>query len=330
MAAAPPPLAAIVGPTASGKSALALRLARARGGEVVSCDSLQVYRGLDIGSAKPTPEERRQVRHHLVDVAEPEQAFSAAAYVRLAREALAEIARRGALPVVAGGTGLYLRALLVGLFEGPSRDAPLRQRFSAIAERHGELRLHRLLAAVDPAAAGRIHPRDRVRTVRALEVYWTTRRPISEHQAATRGGLSGFRVGVFGLRPPRAKLRQSVERRTRGMLERGLLDEVRALLARGLSPELSPLRAIGYRQAVAVVRGELAVEAAEAAIVTETMRYAKRQMTWFRHQQPGVSWFEDPEAAYQAIIEWLDRPGADPGGLGGPKDPPGHGRQTRP
>ncbi|HVO12104.1 MAG TPA: tRNA (adenosine(37)-N6)-dimethylallyltransferase MiaA [Vicinamibacteria bacterium] len=319
MAPAAPPLAAIVGPTASGKSALALRLARARGGEIVSCDSLQVYRGLDVGSAKATAEERREVRHHLVDVAEPEEVFSAAEYVRLARAALSEIAARGALPILAGGTGLYLRALLLGLFEGPSRDARLRRRLEAIADRHGERRLHRLLAKVDPTAAGRIHPHDRVRTVRALEVYWTSRRPISAQQAATTGGLSGFRVRVFGLAPPRAALRRSVEQRTRGMLEHGLLEEVHALLARGLSPTLFPLRAIGYLQAVALLRGELTPDAALAAIVTETMRYAKRQMTWFRHQQPGVTWFEDGDRAYRAIEDWLDEPEAGSGGLGGPK-----------
>ncbi len=308
MAAAAPALAAIVGPTASGKSALALRLARARGGEIVSCDSLQVYRGLDIGSAKPTPLERQEVRHHLIDVASPEEPFSAADYVRLARAALSEIAARGALPIVAGGTGLYLRALLLGLFEGPSRDPGLRRRFERIAERHGERRLHRLLKAVDPAAAGRIHPNDRVRAVRALEVFWTTRRPISAHQVATTGGLSGFRVGVFGLGPPRPALRRSVEQRTRAMLAGGLLEEVRGLLAGGLSPALFPLRAIGYRQAVAVLQGELLPDAAEAAIVTETMRYAKRQMTWFRHQQPGIRWFENADQAYRAVNEWLDGP----------------------
>ena len=312
MAALAPPLAAIVGPTASGKSALALRLALSRGGEIVSCDSLQVYRGLDIGSAKPTPRERQEVRHHLIDVASPEEPFSAAEYVRLARAALSGITARGALPVLAGGTGLYLRALLVGLFAGPSRDERLRRRFEAIADRHGEGRLHRLLARVDPAAAGRVHPHDRIRTVRALEVYWTTRLPISAHQAAATGGLSGFRVRVFGLAPPRAALRGAVEQRTRGMLEGGLLEEVRALLARGLSPELFPLRAIGYRQAVAVLKGELTEQAAFAAIVTETMRYAKRQMTWFRHQQPGITWFEDPEDAYRAINDWLDEPPAGP------------------
>ena len=182
MAPADAPLVAVVGPTASGKSALALRLARALGGEIVSCDSQQVYRGLDIGTAKATPGERRELPHHLLDVVEPDEPFSAADYSRLARAALAQIRGRGRLPVVAGGTGLYLRALLSGLFEGPSRDAVLRRRLEAIAERFGDARLHRLLARVDADAARRIEPRDRVRVVRALEVFGATGRPISAQQ----------------------------------------------------------------------------------------------------------------------------------------------------
>jgi tRNA dimethylallyltransferase len=307
VAAARAALVAIVGPTASGKSALALRLARERGGEIVSCDSLQVYRGLDIGSAKPAPEERRQVSHHLLDVADAGAVFSAAEYARLARAALADIARRGALPIVAGGSGLYLRALLVGIFAGPSRDEPLRRRLGAMADRFGDPRLYRLLSRVDPVAAARVHPHDRVRIVRALEVYLSSGRTISAQQAAASDALAGFRVGIFGLAPSRAALRRAVEQRTRAMLEQGLVEEVRALLDGGLPPDVRPLQSIGYRQALAVVRGETPVDAAERQIVSETMRYAKRQMTWFRHQQPGVEWFGDAEAAYRAIDEWLGR-----------------------
>jgi tRNA dimethylallyltransferase len=315
------PLVAIVGPTASGKSALALRLARARRAEIVSCDSLQVYRGLDIGSAKPTAEERAEVRHHLVDVADPAEAFSAAAYSRLARAALGEIAARGRLPIVAGGTGLYLRALLRGLFEGPSRDEALRLRLSGLAERFGDARLHRLLRRVDPEAAARIRPRDRVRVVRALEVYRATGGPISERQRGGGEPLRGFRVLVVGLEPDRAALREAVLARTRAMLARGLIDEVRGLLGRGFGPELRPLRAIGYRQAVAVVRGEMTLAEAERAIVAETMRFAKRQRTWFRHQQPDVVWFARADEALAAILRWLE--GAEPGGGGVPGTPLG-------
>ena len=298
------PLIAIVGPTASGKSALALRLARATGGEIVSCDSRQVYRGLDIGTAKATAGERAEVPHHLVDVVDPDQTFSAADYARLARRALGEISARGRLPVVAGGTGLYLRALVEGLFDGPSRDEGTRRRLEALAERFGDARLHRLLSRVDPRAAARIEGRDRVRVVRALEVFKVTGRPLSEHHGEKPDPLKGYRTLVVGLEPDRARLREVVERRTLHMLERGLLDEVRGLLDRGYAPGLRPLQSIGYREAVAVVQGAMSPEEAEKAIVTATMRFAKRQMTWFRHQA-DVTWFRDPEAAYQAATRWL-------------------------
>jgi len=298
------PLIAIVGPTASGKSALALRLARDGGGEIVSCDSLKVYRGLDIGSAKATPAERREVPHHLLDVAEPDARFSAAEYARLARAALADIGRRGRLPIVEGGTGLYLRALVEGLFEGPPRDERLRRRLEGMAERFGDARLHRLLTRVDPEAADRIRPRDRVRVVRALEVYRATGRPISVHHRAGGEPLRGYRMLLLGLDPDRGALRAAVERRTREMLEQGLVEEVRGLLARGFGPELRPLRSIGYRQAVAVVRGEMDLAGAEQAIVTDTMRFAKRQRTWFRHQAE-VTWLPDPASAHRAALEWL-------------------------
>jgi tRNA dimethylallyltransferase len=305
VAAPPAALVAVVGPTASGKSALALRLARVRSGEIVSCDSLQVYRGLDIGSAKPSPEERAEVRHHLVDVADPDEPFSAATYARLARVAVADIAARGRLPVVAGGTGLYLRALLQGLFEGPARDEALRARLEALAERFGDARLHQLLGNVDPEAAERIRPRDRVRVVRALEVYYATGRPITEGQRGGAEPLRGFRVLVLGLDPDRAALREAVAKRTRDMLARGLVEEARGLVGR-YGPDLRPLQSIGYRQALAVVRGAMSVEEAERSIVTDTMRFAKRQKTWFRHQQGDVVWFATAEGALGETSRWLD------------------------
>jgi len=298
-------LIAVVGPTASGKSALALRLARERSGEIVSCDSLQVYRGLDIGSAKPSREERAAVPHHLIDVVDPDQPFSAADYARLARAALGEIAARGRLAIVVGGTGLYLRALLHGLFEGPSRDEPLRRRLQRLAERFGDRRMHRLLQHVDPAAAARIHPRDRLRVIRALEVYRTTRRTISDHHRTPPQPLEGFGVLTLGLSPERGELRHAVERRTRGMFEQGLLDEVRGLLGRGYGPELRPLRAIGYRQALEVLAGARSAPQAERDIVTETMRYAKRQWTWFRHQA-SVVWCRDAGEGHARALNWLE------------------------
>jgi tRNA dimethylallyltransferase len=298
------PLIAIVGPTASGKSALALRLARELGGEIVSCDSLQVYRGLDIGSAKATAAERAEVRHHLLDVVEPGEEFSAAEYARQGRAVLIEIAARGRLPLVAGGTGLYLKALLQGLFEGPARNEPLRRRLEALAERYGDARLHRLLGRVDPESAARLAARDRVRIIRALEVFWTTGRPLTALHREGARPLRGFATLVLGLAPDRADLRLRVEQRAREMFEGGLLDEVRALLDRGLPPELRPLRAIGYRQAVAVVLGRQSREDARRETVAETLQFAKRQMTWFRHQAQ-VTWYNDADAAARGALSWM-------------------------
>jgi tRNA dimethylallyltransferase len=303
-----PPLIAIVGPTASGKSALALRLARATGGEIVSCDSLQVYRGLDIGSAKPSAADRARIRHHLIDVADVEEVFSAAEYARLARTALQQIRERGVLPVVVGGTGLYLRALLGGLFEGPARDEALRRRLEAIAERRGDASLHRWLGRVDPEAARRIPMRDRVRIIRALEVYWNTGRPISAHHRGEESPLVGFSYRIFGIDPGREELRKRVGARMRAMLDGGWLDEVKRLLARGVSPSARPLQAIGYRQVVALAEGRAAGGDVERDIVTETMRYAKRQMTWFRNQL-AADWFDDATRAERAIGEWLSSVG---------------------
>jgi tRNA dimethylallyltransferase len=299
------PLVAIVGPTASGKTSLALRLARERSGEIVSCDSLQVYRGLDIGSAKATGEERAGIEHHLLDVADPGEVFSAADYARLARAALDGIRTRGRLPIVAGGTGLYLRALLVGLFEGPPRDEALRRRLEGLANRFGDPRLHRLLGRVDPVAAARINPRDRVRVVRALEVYRATGRPLSDQQQEGAEPLRGYRTLVIGLDPGRAALRAAIEARTREMIAQGLIDEVRGLLSRGTDPRARPLQAIGYRQALSVLQGEMTLRDAEGAIVTATLRFAKRQMTWFRHQA-DVRWFTHAGEAKEAVEAWLE------------------------
>jgi tRNA dimethylallyltransferase len=296
-------LIAVVGPTASGKSRLALALAERHGGEIVSCDSLQVYRGLDIGSAKATAEERSRVAHHMLDLRDPDASFSAADYGRLAREAVAGVTARRRVPIVAGGTGLYLRALLGGLFEGPARDEALRARFEGMAQRFGDARLHRLLSRIDPTSAARIARRDRRRVVRALEVYWKTGRPLSAHHDEAPPALEGFEVLVVGLAPDRESLRRRIEDRTERMFSRGLLEEVRNLLAR-YPPSLAPLQAIGYRQAVAVVVRGMGLDEARHDIVAATMRYAKRQMTWFRHQA-APRWFADAEHAEAAVGTWL-------------------------
>ncbi len=298
-----------MGPTASGKSALALRLARERNGEIISCDSLQVYRGLDIGSAKPSPEEQSAVPHHLIDVVDPGGDFSAAEYSRQARRALGEIRERGGVPIVAGGTGLYLKALMGGLFEGPSRNDAVRNRLERLADRFGDERLHRLLEHVDAEAARRIEPRDRVRVVRAHEVFWLTGRPISAaQQAAESAPLKGFEVLLVGLAPDRSALREAVERRVESMWQRGFVDEVRGLLRAGHRSSLKPLQAIGYSQVVRVLEEGLQEAEAQRDIVTKTMQYAKRQLTWFRHQAE-VQWFADADSAHQRVCGWLDEPG---------------------
>jgi tRNA dimethylallyltransferase len=237
-------------------------------------------------------------------VRDPDEAFSAADYAQLAREALADIRARGRLAIVAGGTGLYLRALLTGLFAGPSRDEGLRTRLEAIADRFGNTRLHRLLRRVDPEAAARIHTTDRLRIVRALEVFRATGKPLTAQHRQGADPLRGYETRTIGLQPPRDVLRARVEARTRDMFARGLLDEVRGLLQR-YGRDLRPLRAIGYRQAIEVIEGRLSEEDARRSLDTETMQYAKRQRTWFRHQA-AATWFEDVEAAAAAAASWLD------------------------
>ena len=268
---------------------------------------MQIYRGLDVGSAKPTIAERARVPHHLIDVLAPDGDFSAAEFATAGRQALADVALRRRLPIVVGGSGLYFRALMRGLFEGPRRDEALRQRLDTMASRFGDARLHRWLGHVDAPSAARISPADRLRVVRALEVLKTTGLPLSEHLRRPHQPLTGFTALVVGLNPPRAALRRRVERRADQMLASGLVEEVRGLLAEGYSAALRPLRAIGYRQAVAMLEGRLTPAEARTALVADTMRYAKRQMTWFRREP--VQWFESAGEARAAIDAFLgERP----------------------
>ena len=302
------PLVAIVGPTASGKSALAVRLAAGLGGEIVNFDSVQVYRGVDVGSGKLPVAERQGVPHHLIDIVDPGAAFTAGDFRRAGLSVIDLVRRRGKVPVLVGGTGLYLRALLVGLFAAPPRSEELRSRLREISLRRGREFIHRMLARKDPASAGRIHPRDTQKVIRALEVCFLAQRPLSDLMAAGRDGLRGFRTFKVGLNPPRTELHSRIDSRVEQMFAGGLENEARAIAARAGSPTAPPLEALGYRQAITVVQGEMTLEDAVRDTQTATRQYAKRQMTWFR-REPEVRWFDgfgsDPDVERQ-VFDWLE------------------------
>jgi tRNA dimethylallyltransferase len=283
------PLWAVVGPTASGKSALALALAEQVGAELVCLDSAQVFCGLDVGTAKPTAAEQARVPHHLIDVLQPDEQWSAADYARAADQAIAAIRGRGRVPLFVGGTGLWLRALTRGIFEAPPIDPALREAIRDELRARGPEALHRELAAVDPVAAARIHPTDPQRIGRALEVHRQAGIPISELQAAHGFRAVRHRLVAVALDVDRAVLAERIAARARAMYAGGLLEETEACLARGISREAPGLKTIGYRDAVRHLAGELDRAAAEEATIAATRQYAKRQRNWFRHE-PDVSW----------------------------------------
>ncbi len=284
------PLVIVCGPTGSGKSALAVAVAEHFSGEVVNCDSVQIYRHFDIGTAKTPVAQRRGVPHHLLDAAGPDEVFTAGDFTRLGRAALADITTRGRLPVIAGGTGFYLRALLLGLFEGPPRNEALRCRLAQReARRPGSL--HHLLGRWDRAAAARIHRNDVGKAMRALEVISTEKQPLTDLFERGRDPLTGYRMLKLGLNPPRPQLYERIERRAREMFEHGLIEEVGALLEHGHPATAKPFESLGYAQALACVQGVMTVEQAIADTQMYTRRYAKRQWTWFR-REPGIEWVE--------------------------------------
>jgi tRNA dimethylallyltransferase len=310
------PLVIVAGPTASGKTALALALAQQFSGEIVSCDSVAVYRGMEIGTAKPTLAERASVPHHLIDVFPPDAPCTAGDFSRLARQAIREISQRDRLPIVCGGTGLYLRALVDGLFPAPPRREPLRQKLRQRAELRGPAHLHRILTRLDPAAARLIHANDSPKLIRAIEVTLAARQPITRQwQQQPRDPLTGFRLLSLCLNPPRAELYARINRRAAQMFDApfdppfnppmqggGLVEETAQLLAR-YGPDCRPLASLGYAQAAALLRGTLSRDQAIAAAQQGHRNYAKRQLTWFR-KDPALHWLpgfgSDPLTIQQA------------------------------
>lgn len=284
-----PLLVVILGPTASGKTPLSLSLAEQLQGEVVSCDSVAAYREFEIGTAKPSREERQRVPHHLLDVVSPTEIFTAGDYARLARRALHEIHARGHLPIVVGGTGLYLRALLEGLFPGPPRSAELRERLRERAAERGSEHLHKLLRRLDPAAAVAIHANDVAKMVRALEICIGSRKRMTELWQQGREPLQGFRILRLGLEPDREALYQRINLRAQQMFQNGLIQETQALAGRH-GETVGPLNSLGYKQATQYLRGELTLDQAITLAQQGHRNYAKRQMTWFR-REPDVHWF---------------------------------------
>ena len=285
------PLLVVVGPTAVGKSEFALLACERFGGEIIGVDSMQVYRGLDRGTAKPGPRELRRVPHHGIDLAEPGEDFSLGDFVRHAEAAIVSIRRRGRLPVLVGGTGLYLRGLLKGIAEIPRRDEPLRARLRALSERRGPAGLHRLLARVDPAGAARLRPGDRQRLVRALEVYFVARRRFSDLIDESPFGPDRFATVKIGLSMAREPLYRLIDARVDRFFAEGLADEVRRMLEAGRAETANAFKALGYRETLLHLGGALRLAEAVALTKRNTRRYAKRQLTWFRREEE-VAWFE--------------------------------------
>ena len=288
-----PRVLAVLGPTASGKSALGLALARRFDGEILNCDSTAVYRGFDIGTDKVASDERQGILHHLIDIADPTEIYTAAQFARDAATVIRQVHARGRLPILVGGTGFYYRALVRGLFPGPGADQALRDRLDRLAARRGPERLHRLLAYVDPASGARIMPRDQKRIVRALEVYFATGTPLTAHFAATRSLIDDCDVTAVALRLPADATASRVARRVEAQFARGVVDEVRGLLARGVPPHARPFGGLVYRQIMEMLRGVRDEAATRALIAQENRHYARRQLIWFR-KEPTLIWFDGP------------------------------------
>lgn len=294
MPSVPRPLIAILGPTATGKSALGIAIAERFNGEIINCDSTAVYRGFDIGTDKVAFEHRRGIPHHLIDIADPTDEYTAAQFARDASAAVADIHARGKLPILVGGTGFYYRALTRGLFPGPGKDARLRARLERVAARKGVEKLHRMLARIDPKSGTRIQPRDQKRLIRALEVYLQTGKPLTAHFEDTVSPLpSDVRVGAIALRMPAPWLAERLTARVDQQFAAGLLDEIRALLASGVPADARPFGGLVYRQAMEYLKGVRNEASTRALIAQENRKYARRQLIWFR-KEPNLVWFDGP------------------------------------
>jgi tRNA dimethylallyltransferase len=303
-----PSIVIIAGPTGVGKTSTAIALAEPLGGEIIGADAMQVYRHMDIGTAKPTAEECARVQHHLVDVIDPHESFSAAQYKKLADLAIQDLHKRHVRGFVVGGTGLYIKALTGGLFEEKEVDESIRKRLRTEAETAGLDALYDRLQRVDAAAAVKIHPNDNYRIIRALEVFESTGRPISEHHQAHGFLDTPYRALKIGLSMDRKILYDRIDRRVEGMLASGLVEEVRGLLARGLNPELKSMQSIGYRHVTAFLLGKMPWDAMIDMFKRDTRRYAKRQLTWFR-SDTEIEWFEpsDRKAMRKKVEDFFDR-----------------------
>jgi tRNA dimethylallyltransferase len=301
-----PRLVVVLGPTASGKSALGISLAKRLGGEILVCDSTQVYRRFSIGTAKVPAAEQHGIAHHLVDLVEPDQVFTAGEYRRGALEVLEDLRRREKGPILTAGTGLYLRALLEGLAEAPLRSEELRERLRAKAEERGPEHLHRVLGRLDTESAARIAPRDTQKVIRAIEMRLVTGKTVGEIHRSGREPLTGYEVIKFGLLPPRAELYQRIHERVGSMMRAGWIDEVRQLVADGVPPDTKPFQFIGYAEWREHLAGRLGEDEAVARIQQATRNFAKRQITWFR-KEPAVHWLEgfgdDPEIFSAALMK---------------------------
>ena len=299
-----PRLIVVLGPTASGKSALGIKLAKELGGEILACDSTQVYRHFDVGTAKVPSAEQQGIRHHLVDLVEPHEVFTAGQYRHCALAVLEDLRLRNRLPIITAGTGLYLRALLEGLADAPTRSEDLRERLRSRAKRHGAPSLHRLLARLDTESARRIAPRDTQKVIRAIEIRILAGKPVGEIHRSGRSALQGYEIMRVGLLPPRSELYARINARVESMMRVGWAAEVSQLIQRGVSPDAKPFQFIGYSELRHLIEAEGNPEEALPAIQRATRRFAKRQITWFR-KEPAVHWLagfgDSPDIASAAL-----------------------------